>query len=78
MVYSAILRVIYVLIAVYDLEAEVFDVIAAYLHTDIPEGRAIYIRQPRGLDDGLDALRSVWLSEVVARHHRSHAEEVRL
>ncbi len=51
-VYSSTLRVIYTIIAVYDLEAEVFDIVAAYLNANVPEGVTIFMRQPRGLDDG--------------------------
>ncbi len=42
-VYSSSLRVIYAFIAIYDLEAEVFDVVAAYLNTDVPEGVIIFM-----------------------------------
>ena len=44
MVYSSTLRVIYTLIAIYDLEAEVFDIVAVYLNADVLEGVIIYMR----------------------------------
>ena len=51
-VYSSTLKVIYTLIAVYDLEAETFDIVATYLNADVLEGVIIYMRQPRSLEDG--------------------------
>ncbi len=51
MVYSFILRVIYIFIAIYNLEAEIFDIVTTYLNADIFENIIIYIRQPYRLDD---------------------------
>ncbi len=50
-VYSFILKVIYVFIAIYDLEVKVFDIVATYFNADVPEGVIIYIRQPYSLDN---------------------------
>ncbi len=44
MVYSFILRVIYIFIAVYDLEAEIFDIVVIYLNINVFESVIIYIR----------------------------------
>ncbi len=43
-IYSSILRVIYVFIAIYDLEVEVFDIIAIYFNIDISKDVIIYMR----------------------------------
>ena len=50
------MKVIYVLIAIYDLEIEVFDIVATYLNVDVFEGVIIYIRQLCGLDDGIGCI----------------------
>jgi len=52
-VYLSTLRVIYIFIAVYDLEVEVFDIITTYLNADVPKGVIIYIRQLHSLDNGI-------------------------
>ncbi len=53
-VYSSTLRIIYIFIEIYDLEVEVFDIIAVYFNADIPKGVIIYIRQLYSLDDGIN------------------------
>ena len=50
--YLSILRVIYTIIAVYDLEAKVFDIVIIYFNANVFEGVIIFICQPRRLDDG--------------------------
>ncbi len=52
MVYSSILRVIYIIIAIYDLKAEVFDIVAVYLNANVLESITIFMRQPHRLDNG--------------------------
>jgi len=55
-VYSSILKVIYTFIVIYDLEVEIFDIVAVYFNVDIPEDVIIYIRQLCGLDDGIGCI----------------------
>ncbi len=56
MIYSSTLRVIYTFIAIYDLEAEVFDIVAAYLNADVFKSVIIYIRQLYRLDDSIGCI----------------------
>src|SRR2546430_1352527 len=37
-----------------NLEYEQFDVITAFLHSDIPQGTEVYVEQPHGYSDGSD------------------------
>ena len=52
MVYSSTLRVIYIIIAIYDLEVEVFNIVAVYFNANVFESVTIFIYQFCGLDDG--------------------------
>ena len=54
MVYSSILKIIYTIIIVYDLEIEIFNIVAIYLNANIFENIIIFIYQPRKLNDGTD------------------------
>ncbi len=55
-IYSFILKVIYIIIAIYDLEVEVFDIVTIYLNANVFKDVIIFIRQPRRLDDGIDCI----------------------
>ncbi len=54
--YLFILKVIYIFIIVYDLEVEVFDIVAMYLNIDVFKNVIIYMRQLYGLDDGIGCI----------------------
>ncbi len=45
------LKVIYIIITVYNLEIEVFDIVAVYLNVNVFEGVTIFIRQSHRLDN---------------------------
>ncbi len=49
----SILKVIYTLIAIYDLEAEVFDIVTTYFNVDVFKDVIIYIQQLYGLKIGI-------------------------
>jgi len=51
--YSSTLKVIYIFIVIYNLEAEIFDIVTMYLNTDIFKNVIIYMRQLYRLDDGI-------------------------
>jgi len=51
-VYLSILKVIYTIIAIYNLKVKIFDIITIYLNANVLKNVTIFIYQPRKLDDG--------------------------